>query len=181
MKPLFLLTIVLIFLSCSDIKKGRQLESVHLISKTIDSLQSKWDKEDQTKIDSFIHTCSSKIDSIAILYQSQELALNEATQLDLFKNANNDFVELKKIHDFFPYILSEKKQAILSLQKDINNGSGRREKYDQYIAFEQQELTTIIQQLDNYIKIKQRCLNNFDQSKTAVDTLIQHLTIKKYK
>jgi len=179
MKPLFSLSVVLVILSCSDIKKGKQLEEIARMSKIIDSLQAQWTKEEQTKIDSFIYTCSSKIDSVATFYQGQELNINEATQIELFKNASSDFIELKKIHDFFPVILSEKKQSIQSLQQDINSGSGRREKYDQYIEFEKQELKTIIQQLNNYSQIKQRCLTNFSQSRTTIDTLIQQFNEQK--
>jgi len=175
MKPLYIFLFVPFFWACSDLKKGKQLEQVAVLNDKLDSLQSQWNREEKGIIDSFIITCTSKIDSVSLLYQSQEIDLHTATQLDLFKQANGDFVELKKIHSFFPTVLQDKKQAIESLQHDIGNGSGRREKYDQYIEFEQQELQMLMQQLDHYTQTKQRCQKNYVSSKATVDTLLWQL------
>jgi len=175
MKRATVFALLFVLLACSDIKKGKQIEQVVLLNKQIDSLQNLWNKEDKKKLDSFIVLCNSKLDSISLLYKNQEIDLETAHHIDVFKQANKDFIELKKIHSFFPNILQEKKQNLKQLHQDISKGSGRREKYDEYIAFEQQEWQTIEQQFNQYITVKKRCLTDYTNTKNRIDTLLLEL------
>lgn len=170
---LFILSCVLF--SCSDMKKGKQLEQITVLQTSLDSLQSVWRPEDATVVDSLSKVCASKIDSIGSLYNNQEIDLEIASKIDLFKQSSNDLQELKKIHDFFPTVLNDKKQSLESLKKDITKGSGRREKYDEYIAFEQKELNTIRQQFNDYFETKNRCVERYASSREAVNQLLDSL------
>lgn len=162
-------------MSCSDLKKGKQLEQIDFLEASLDSLQTVWSPEDARIVDSLAAVCSSKIDSVGLLYNNQEIDLETASKIDLFKQSNNDLQELKKIHGFFPTVLNEKKQSLSSLKKDITKGSGRREKYDEYITFEEKELNTIRQQFNGYFETKDRCVKNYAASKETVDQLLDSL------
>lgn len=164
-----------VFLSCSDMKKGKQLEQIAAIQAILDSLQTEWDPEEARIIDSLAEECVSKIDSIGLLYDNQEIELVVASEIDLFKQSSTDLQELKKIHTFYPTVLKEKQQSLESLKKDISKGSGRREKYDEYIDFEQKELSTIRQQYDDYQETKYRCIKKYSASKGTVSELLDSL------
>ena len=50
--------------------------------------------------------------------------------------------------------MPEEKSALSKLKKDINKGSGRKDKYDDYIIFEQNKLKKIKILFKEYIDIK---------------------------
>ena len=177
MKFFSLFILSFFFVSCSDMKKGKQLEEIGALQTSLDSLEKQWDTDEVKQIDSLENLSSSKIDSIGNLYDGQEIELNIASKIDLFKQSNHDLKELKKIHEFYPVVLKEKQKSLKSLRKDIEKGSGRREKYDEYIGFEQKELSTICKQYDDYQSTKKRCLKNYTNSQKAVDQLLDSLKI----
>lgn len=156
-------------------RKGKQLEQIETLQKSLDSLENEWNIEEAKIIDSLAKQCSSKIDSISLLYNAQPIELVTASKIDVFKQCNNDLQELKKIHVFYPVLLLEKKRSLASLKADVSKGSGRREKYDEYIVFEEKELSTICQQHTDYQKTKERCIKNYSVSKGVVDKLLSSL------
>lgn len=158
-------------------KKGKQLEEIRTLQTSLDSLEKQWDFNEVNQIDSLENLSSSKIDSIGNLYDGQKIELTIASKIDLFKQSNHDLKELKKIHEFYPVVLKEKQKSLKSLKKDIEKGSGRREKYDEYIDFEQKELSTICKQYDDYHSTRKRCLKNYMNSQKAVNQLLDSLKI----
>lgn len=134
----------------------------------LDSLEKEWNTQESSSIDSLSVICTTKIDSISQLYNDQKIDVDLASKIDQFKQCNNDLKELKKIHSFFPSLLKDKKQALISLKTDVNKGSGRREKYDEYIDFETKELATIRQQYQEYLQTKEHCIEYYASSSDAV-------------
>lgn len=174
---MFILSFVM--LSCSDLKKGRQLEHVIELSNSLDSVNLEWNKSDTILINDLFFDCSKTIDTIEFLYNNQKISLELAKKIDLYKHAKSDAQELKTIQNFYPTILKEKKQSLSLLKKDINKGSGRREKYDEYISFEQKELTTIKQQLEDYKSTQERCIKNYQSSQKDVHAFLTILKTEK--
>lgn len=177
MKFFSLVILFLGLLSCSDMKKGKQLEEITALQTDLDSLESVWNVMDLQRIDSMGAECSSKIDSIGLLYENQTIDESLAFKIDLFKRCTNDLKELKKIHEFYPVVLEEKRKSLKLLKTDVAKGSGRREKYEEYIDFEQKELSTIRKQYEDYQVTKQRCEAYYSESKETVDQLLDSLKI----
>lgn len=168
MKFVFLLIAALVFFSCTDMKKGKQMEQITALQAELDSLEKEWNNQESNTIDSLSVICTATIDSISLLYNDQKIAVNLASKIDQFKQANTDLKELKRVHSFFPSLLNDKKQALASLKTDVNKGSGRREKYDEYIDFETKELATIRQQYQEYLQAKEQCIEYYASSSDAV-------------
>jgi hypothetical protein len=177
MKFIVLSILPFLYVSCSDMKKVEQLEQIEMLQSSLDSLETQWNTNEATQIDSLENLSFSKIDSIGNLYNGQEIELVVASKIDLFKQSNHDFKELKKIHEFYPVVLKEKQKSLKLLKKDIEKGSGRREKYDEYIDFEQKELSTICKQYDDYQRTKKRCFKNYMNSQKTVNQLLDSLKI----
>lgn len=177
MKPIAIAISLLLCVACSDMSKGKQLEKISSLQTTLDSLKNEWHSEDSVFLNELEKECISKIDSIGLLYNGQKIALEEAKNIDLYKQTVLGLKELKKVHSFFPTVLTEKEKALKLLQQDISKGSGRREKYDDYIAFEEKELTTIRQQFEEYKETQKRCKKSYDESKDAITLLLE--TIKE--
>lgn len=175
MKPFVTLISILLCFACSDMSKGKQLEKISKLQASIDSLKKEWHSEDFTTLNELEQECTSKVDSIGLLYNDQKIALEQAKKIDLYKQTLSDLKELKKVHSFFPTVLTEKEKALISLRKDISKGSGRREKYDDYIAFEEKELTTIRQQFEDYKTTQKRCEQSYSESKDAIASLLKSI------
>lgn len=60
--------------------------------------------------------------------------------------------------------IREEKQALYNLKMDIENGYGNKEKYDEFITFEQSKLTTIKVLLEQYLIRKNKDLPRFRKS-----------------
>lgn len=151
------------------------MEQITALQAALDSLEKEWNNQESGTIDSLSVICSAKIDSISLLYNDQKIDLELASKIDRFKQSNNDLKELKKIHSFFPSLLTEKKQALASLKADVNKGSGRREKYDEYIDFETKEMATIRQQYQEYLRTKEHCIEYYTSSSDAVTDFLTGL------
>lgn len=144
------------------------MEQITALQDGLDRLEKEWSTQESNTIDSLSVICTTKIDSISLLYNDQKIGVDLASKIDQFKQCNNDLKELKKIHSFFPSLLNDKKQALASLKTDVNKGSGRREKYDEYIDFETKELATIRQQYQEYLQTKEHCAEYYSASNDAV-------------
>jgi hypothetical protein len=175
MKFISFAILLVFFASCSDMKKGQQLEEISNLQTTLDSLQNLWNEEAFVHTDSLSTVCQIMIDSIGTVYKNQELEVKTASKLDLFKQCHNDLKELKEIQEFYPVVLKEKKQSLSSLKKDVSIGSGRREKYEEYIAFEKKEMSTILQQYNDYQKTKSDCEKKYAHSHASVHQLLKTL------
>lgn len=178
MKPYYwFLILSLSCFSCSDLRKGEQLRKIQVFQTSLDSISNMWDSSELVTIDSLSLLCTSKIDSIGKLYSDQKIDMNLATRLDEFKQCNQELLELKKMHSFFPKLLVEKNKALKKLKEDINKGKGRRDKYDEFIDFEGDELATIVEQFDLYKKIKENSIKNYSSSKKALNFFLDSLKI----
>lgn len=175
MKYLVLFILSIVLFSCSDLKKGRQLNELKVVEEAYVQLQKDWNNENIQTIDSLSHACHSKLDSIKLFYNDQELDLETVKKVDRFKQSEEDFKSIKKMNEFFPSLLDEKLKSIQKLTKDVNTGSGRREKYEEYIDFEQRELVALQQQFSDYQATKKRCLENYEGSERAIIQLIDSL------
>lgn len=179
MKQLFSLFALFFIFSCSDMKKGSQMEQISELQMRLDKISASWNSFDLKSIDSLHQISSTVIDSIEFYYNGQEIEKNRAIILDNYKQGLIKFKEMQKIHSFLPNVLTEKAKALSSLKKDIEQGSGRREKYDEYISFEKREVATIYEQFENYLTLKESSFNQYENSKMEVESLLNELKTDK--
>lgn len=178
MKRNFLVILSLLFLvACSDLKKGEQLKKVQELQTSLDSIKNSWNEADIKTIDSISAICHTTIDSISLLYDDRYVPMSLAIKLDQFKQCNQGMDELKRVHAFFPTLLVDKMQALEKLKKDIQEGKGRREKYDEYLDFEKNELITIDKQYKRYLFTKKKSFDNYSKSNEAVCQFLGELKI----
>jgi hypothetical protein len=57
--------------------------------------------------------------------------------------------------------LGEERETLKKLRTDIENGSGEREKYGDYISFEREKVKKISILIDDYVKQKNKNMNTF--------------------
>lgn len=173
-----LFTLLLVF-SCSDMKKGSQMEQISDLQVRLDKISASWNSLELKSIDSLHQLSSQVIDSIELYYNDQTIEKSCAMALDDYKQCLIKLQEMQKIHTFLPIVLSEKSKALTSLKNDIELGSGRRDKYDDYISFEKKEVATISEQFEHYVELKKMSFEQYEASKQKVESFLDELKQEK--
>lgn len=172
MKRIFVFLVAISLIACSDLKKGSYLQDIAVLEQMVDKTAASWSEMNSTEIDSFLVMTAKQLDTIETLYHGQTIGKEQAIVLDKFKMAHLNFKELIRIQNYFPAILAEKFTALKQLKSDIENASGKREKYGEYIAFEKKEVASIDEQFKNYVALKEKSILLYESSVNEVNEFI---------
>ncbi|HLU86548.1 MAG TPA: hypothetical protein VKZ44_02260 [Taishania sp.] len=175
MRLWMILILPILLVACSDFKKNKQLDQINDLKSTVDSLEGVWSQENLSEASALFDQCSRLIDSISLLYQDQLLDLESAKKIDVIKRCHHQLDDVLKLEKLLPTILVEKKSSLLKLKNDVEHGKGRREKYDEYIQFEKDEMATIRKQFSSYHDKKMTCVKEVESHMTEIDSILMVL------
>jgi chromosome segregation ATPase len=161
MKFLLLLSLFFLVFSCTDIKKNKRVERISSMTKTLDSIQKT------------INT--SKIDSLADMqlaaqgvelriknnYKLDTINLDFGKKMDDYKRMRRAIPKLKGNWDKVKKGIVEMRKSLNNLKTDIENTSGKREKYDEYLKFEQNKLNQLRLLCDECLKGQKKILDTY--------------------
>ncbi len=180
------------FTACSDFEKSDQLAAVDKMQKSIDSLEAvlyanKIDtlagirNASQTLLIRFKR--SYKADTMNMAIGKKMAALKKVQ-----KAINPNFEEgeegeemerehstIGKSYAIINKSIQEEKNSLKALKQDIEKGNGKREKYNEYIAFEQDKMKKLGLYLNEYIKFKDKTLRTFYEIYEDLDLFIKAL------
>lgn len=155
--------VLLVMCSCSFLDKERKeyFNQLDQLESEINALESK--------------LLSNEIDTLAALQlatNSVELRIKNYLVLDTINMSLakklNDYKVMRRA--FGPLgsqfqkgkkSLREERETLKKLRTDIENGSGEREKYSDYISFEKEKIKKISILIDDYVKQKNMNMNTF--------------------
>ena len=153
MRYLFSLLIIVSIVSCSDMDRGKQLRKIQTIDNTLDSIQTVLiDNSDLEEIQ-FIQGCKKDLSS-RILSSQDTISFELAIMLDVYNNAMNNINPLIIQRSVLDSNIIKQKEDLLSLKLDIENGSGKRNEYDEYINFESNKTQQLRNQLITFIEMR---------------------------
>lgn len=181
MKYFPLITILFSYLiSCTDLKKNERIDRILALEKTLDSIEK-------------VMT-SSKIDSLSNMqlaaqgvelriknnYKLDTINLEFGKKMDEYKRMRRAIPKLKGNWEKVNKGIFEMRITLSNLKTDIENNSGKREKYDEYIKFEKNKLNQLgllnddnkLEQkkiVETYSKLHTE-LNNFSMSLIIVQS-----------
>jgi hypothetical protein len=75
--------------------------------------------------------------------------------------------------------LKAEKETLVTLKRDIENGNGRRDKYAEYIKFEQQKVYQLQQLLKAYVDHKNTTIKEFNEIYAELNAFSLKLMEKK--
>ncbi|MFM7466454.1 MAG: hypothetical protein ACKO2O_00965 [Crocinitomicaceae bacterium] len=155
--------VLLVVCSCSFLDKERKeyFNQLDQLASEINALESK--------------LLSNEIDTLAALQlatNSVELRIKNYLVLDtinmpLAKKLNEYKVMRRALGPLGAQFqkgkksLREERETLKKLRTDIENGSGEREKYGDYISFERDKVKKISILIDDYVKQKNKNMNTF--------------------
>lgn len=148
--------------SCKDEEKANYLKEISSMETELDSLASIIDdttRRNSTMVNLNVRNTILKVKNN---YLPDTIDYGVA-------NMMNDYKEIRKAISSNSGNLAKAKQAIpevkqklQDLEHDIKNGVGERERYGEYIAFEQKKVEDIKNVLDYYIKTNKKFYDRYD-------------------
>lgn len=171
MKPIvFISLLILLFSSCESKVKIKQIEQLTKMIEETDSLNQLFEKN---KLDSAVeyqlaaNTCMLRLKNN---YKPTKVDMAFGRKVDEFKKLQKLFKKKgnhKTIANEAMVIsnsIREEKQALYNLKMDIESGQGDKNKYDEFITFEQGKVNTIKVLLEQYLIKKNTYLPLFIKS-----------------
>jgi len=169
MKPFLIISLLILCYACNSTEQQKQINLLTTMIQKTDSLKQ---AAEQNKIDSVVEyqlAANSLMLRLKNNYKPTKVDMIFGHEVDEFKELQMLFVKEKEenkrtLSDEYLFILSslsEEKKTLITLMEDIENGSGDKEKYTEYIQFEQDKLTMIQDLLDHFIMRKKKYLPRF--------------------
>lgn len=154
--------ICLLFLtSCMDLETSNQLEAIASLNQTIDSVETVFNEH---KLDSIATISLSAYDvenRIKKYYHSDTINLKLGRKMDAFKVMRRTLGPLGKSNQIIPKSIESERLKLKELKIDIENGDGKREKYAEYITFEEVKVSQLRSLLNEYVETKETSLKTY--------------------
>lgn len=164
MNQLFLLFFgVLLFISCSDLKKGEQSKSIDELSATVDSIEEVLIEHHVDTLKQMLDNAKEVQESIALFHSSDTIPLDFALRMDEYKLMIQNIPEIEQNQFTLKNGVTEIRVSLSNLKADINNASGEKQKYDEFIAHEKKKVTELREVLTNYDLLRSQLMENFNE------------------
>ena len=152
-----------IFYSCQDKSKETQIKEVESLIKTNDSIRAVFI---ETRVDTLMKYITKIMDvefRIRRSYVPDTIDVTFAKKLDDYKMVRKKLKPMLKYYSKMDLGTKEEYNALKKLKKDIENGSGDRSKYAEYVIFEQKKVEQLNEVLKDIIKTQKEQFDIFNR------------------
>ncbi len=149
--------------SCADINKSGQLERIDALNATLDSIETIYN---ENKIDtiSVISNRAWQVENrIKQNYVSDTINMELGKKMDAFKLMRKQLTPMSKSGTTVFNGIAEEREKLKELYNDIENGNGKRDKYDEYIAFESGKVEQIRAVFHEFLDTRSLVLTTYDE------------------
>jgi hypothetical protein len=172
------IVLLLLLASCVDLKKSEQLESMDALAFEVSELM----ELKMTSLDT-IQVYVEKVNRLdSILkrsYRNDTLEYSDAQNIDSFIALRTVFPELHSALVHVDSALVQKSHAIILLKKDIENSTGDRARYPEFISFEEEEVSMIRTRLEESHSRLVESINTFNALYPKVNDYLVSLHIEE--
>ncbi len=168
-----------VLFACADLKKTDQLNRVNNLYDNVDSLLIVSNQINDAQLMEEIEESKTLIWDLTILAKDDTIIETDARLIDKHSNYVSKLSYLKIRIEKLKNTLEEQKSAIRNLTKDIKNGSGKRDLYDENLEFEQKKVYLIEKELNSIKTKKLTILDKIAILKTKSRELIKKLESKQ--
>lgn len=148
--------------SCMDLETSNQLEKIASMNKTIDSIETVFNanKFDSLKVMSLTaYTVENRIKNN---YHSDTINIAFGQKMDAFKVMRRSLRPCSKSKSLIPTTIAEERQKLKELREDIENGNGDREKYEEYVKFEEAKVGQLRAVITDYVTTKNTAIKTYN-------------------
>jgi chromosome segregation ATPase len=168
-KYIFILAIVLV--SCSDLKKPEQLEKVDDLLESVSSSTTALEENEIQNLEEIL-VLSSDMTSVFKQYESDTIDVDIALKFDRFQSMNEKIVPVMQWYDTLDSLLEQQESKLKELRNDIDQGSGKRNKYDTYIQFEKEKVTKLESRVEECITAMKEIEATYEELHNEINELL---------
>lgn len=149
--------------SCMDLETSTRLERIEAMERTIDSVEVVF-KEHKLDSMSVLSIRAYDVENrIKKNYIADTIDMELARKMDAFKVMRRSFNPMGKAMSSIPTSIIEEREKLAQLKTDIENGDGKREKYDEYLIYEESKVGQLRTLLKDYVDTKTTALKTYDE------------------
>ncbi len=186
---------LLLFLSaCGDLDKPKHLKAIAQMDKSLDSMHQVLKENRLDTLAGIRIAANSILTRLKTYYDSDTLDMELGMKMSKFRSIRmaidpeedeegeeggeseeereHEGISHRTIGSGFSIVrrgLEAESLALNTLRKDIENGNGRRDKYAEYVKFEQQKVYQLQQLLKAYVDHKNKTIKDFNEIYTELN------------
>lgn len=149
--------------ACTDINETRQMDQIASMNKTIDSIQVAMQAN---QLDSGVQYAAMAEEveyRIRNNYFSDTINVELGRKMDKYKVMRRKFKPLRFSYKNVLKGCDEVRESLRQLKHDIENGDGERQKYDEFLGFEQEKVNQMLALSAEYASLKIETLKTFEE------------------
>lgn len=144
----------LLLTSCMDLETSNQLEKIAAMNKTLDSIETVFNENKFDSLSAISLSAYTVENRIKNHYHSDTINMAFGQKMDAFKVMRRSLSPCGKSMSLIPPTIADERKKLKELQTDIENGNGEREKYDEYVKFEEVKVAQLRSVLSDYVETK---------------------------
>lgn len=167
--------------SCADIDKGKQLEAIDKMNKSLDSIQTVLLENEIDTISALGVATNSVELRIKNNYAEDTIDMELGRKMDAYKLMRRTLGPLGRSFYAIKTGVIEEKVTLEKLKKDIENGDGERKKFPEYVQFEENKVNQLRTLLKEYVVQKNETMKTFHELHDELDAFSMSLINKGKK
>ena len=167
----FIISIALLFTACADLKKSEQEERIDAMQEKLSSLEAELNQFDRLLWKTWDDDATSTMEKLKKL-ESDTIPLQLALDIDTYRQLKAKLPGLKKGQENCLNQVEQIRSRLKKLQVDIEKGSGRRDRYDEFLSTEENELKILEEKLAFYKSTYDEVKTDFPMAQEKVDAIV---------
>ncbi len=153
----------LLLASCHDVKKQQQLDRVNALLATADSIGNVWEIERTDPVQEILSDVYEVQQNIRENYNSDTISVEFSQKLEDYKMISKGLEFYLANEEALNFGPKQVKLTLNELKHDIEEASGDRSKYGEYIAFEENKVDQLNVLLKKSVETKSKCVNSYQR------------------
>lgn len=179
MKHLVFSLITFTLFSCTDLEKGKYIDSIKTMNGTLDSIQTVLAANKIDSISSMTNAAYVVESRIKTNYVSDTINMSLGKKMDAYKVMGRTLGSLGRSYTIINRGVITERETLINLKSDIENGNGEREKYGEFVQFEKVKVNQLVTLLSQYLSEKKKSLKTFRELHTELELFSLSLLKKK--
>lgn len=148
--------------SCMDLETSKQLDRISGMNTTLDSIEVVFTEHKLDSIAKMSLAAYGVENRIKNNYNSDTINMELGRKMDAFKVMRRNFSPLGKSLTIIPTSIKESREKLAQLQADIDKGNGKREKYEEFVVFEEAKIEQLRTLLKDYVDTKNASIKTYE-------------------
>ena len=170
--------IVLLLISCSDLRKKDQLVKLKMFQDKLRTSQNEFKAAFIDSLHEMTQVSSDLERSLKQNYTSDTVDIALGKRVDDYKRMRRMFGSLGNFGSKLKRAYAEQEKQLQSLFLDIENGYGERNKYDTYIDLERKKNEQVFVLLQEYLLLKKDALEIYEAQHLWLSDFVSQLKSK---